>query len=95
MSPTILTSAIDGESAKSQLSGLPSKSTMLGVENDKIEPIAIIGFSARLPQDGDSADGFWRMLCEGRSAASEIPEDRFNAKAFYHPDVDRIDTVSS
>lgn len=72
-----------------------SKSSTSRVEDDDIEPIAIVGFSARLPQDGESADGFWKMICEGRSAASAIPKARFNADAFYHPDVDRIDTVRS
>lgn len=58
-----------------------------------MEPVAIIGLSARLPQDADTPAGFWRMLCEGRSTASQIPDERFNIDAFYHPDSDRIDTV--
>ena len=61
---------------------------------DKMEPIAIIGFAARLPGDATSAESFWQMLCEGRSAATEIPQTRFNIDAFYHPDPDRVDTVS-
>ena len=65
-----------------------------GLENDKLEPIAVIGFAARLPQDATTAESFWQLLCEGRSARSEIPKDRFNIDAFYHPDPDRIDAVS-
>ena len=64
------------------------------LENDKLEPIAVIGFAARLPQDATSAESFWQMLCDGRSARTEIPQDRFNIDAFYHPDPDRIDAVS-
>lgn len=75
--------------------GIPSEPTSVGIEKDALEPIAIVGFSARLPQDGETSEGFWRMLYEGRSAASAIPKDRFNVDAFYHPDVDRIDTVRS
>ncbi len=64
------------------------------LEDDKLEPIAVIGFAARLPQDATTPEKFWQMLCEGRSARTEIPQDRFNVDAFYHPDPDRIDAVS-
>ena len=64
------------------------------LEDDKVEPIAVIGFAARLPQDANTSENFWQMLCEGRSARTEIPQDRFNVDAFYHPDPDRIDAVS-
>lgn len=64
------------------------------LEDDKMEPIAVIGFDARLPGDATSAEGFWEMLSKGRSARTEIPQDRFNIDAFYHPDNDRVDTVS-
>ena len=62
-------------------------------EDDEVDPVAIIGFSARLPQDGETAEGFWTMLCEGRSAASRVPKERFNVDAFYHPDASRAGTV--
>ena len=58
------------------------------------EPIAIVGFSMRFPQDATSSQGFWRMLCQGRSAMTEVPENRFNLKAFYHPDSSKISSVS-
>lgn len=64
------------------------------LENDKLEPVAVIGFAARLPQDATTPESFWQMLCEGRSARTEIPQDRLNIDAFYHPDPDRIDAVS-
>ena len=57
------------------------------------EPIAITGFSAKLPQDAISAEAFWRLLSEGRSTRSRIPQDRFNLDSFYHPDADRPDTI--
>ena len=65
------------------------------LENDQLEPIAVVGFAARLPQDATTAESFWQMLCDGRSSRTEIPQDRFNIDAFYHPDPDRVDTVSS
>ena len=72
---------------------MSSQPTAARFQGDGSQPIAIIGFSARLPQEGGSTAGFWKLLCEGRSAASAIPKERFNIDAFYHPDVDRIDTV--
>jgi hypothetical protein len=54
--------------------------------NDKIEPIAVIGLDLRFPQDAFSAEGFWQLLLEGRSTMTEVPPDRYNLKAFYHPD---------
>ena len=65
------------------------------IEGDKLEPIAVIGFAARLPGDASSAKAFWQMLSEGRSARTKIPHDRFNIDAFYHPDNERIDTVGA
>ena len=63
--------------------------------SNTMEDIAIIGFSLRFPQDAVSPQSFWNMLVEGRSAVSEVPEDRFNINAFYHPNPDRLDSVSA
>ena len=60
-----------------------------------MEDIAIIGFSLRFPQDAVFSESFWKMLVEGRSAATEVPENRFNIDAFYHPDPDRMGSVSA
>lgn len=60
-----------------------------------MEDIAIVGFSLRFPQDAVSPEAFWKMLLEGRSAATEVPESRFNINAFYHPDPDRLGSVSA
>ena len=72
----------------------PSLPGTQGLESDLLEPIAVIGFAARLPQDATNAEAFWQMLCDGRDARTEIPQDRFNIEAFYHPDPNRIDAVS-
>jgi acyl transferase domain-containing protein len=47
------------------------------------DPIAIIGFSLRFPQDADSAEAFWEMLYNGRCAMTEVPADRFAINSFY------------
>ncbi|MBQ7584984.1 MAG: type I polyketide synthase, partial [Desulfovibrionaceae bacterium] len=49
-------------------------------------PIAIIGVGLRLPGAVNHLDALWKILQEGRDCISEIPEDRFNAWRFYHPD---------
>ncbi|WP_460440812.1 type I polyketide synthase [Amycolatopsis stemonae] len=42
------------------------------------EPIAVVGLSCRLPgADGPAA--FWRLLSEGRSAITEVPDGRWDA----------------
>lgn len=61
--------------------------------SDKIEPIAVIGLDLKLPQDATTPEGFFEMLKEGRSALTEVPKDRYNIDAFYHPDSDRAGTV--
>ena len=52
-------------------------------EQDKMEPIAIIGLSLRFPQDAISPQTFWKMLMEKRSAMTEVPSDRFDVQGFY------------
>lgn len=53
-------------------------------------PIAIIGMSCRFAGDVNSPDKLWDLLAEGRSAWSEIPEDRFNIKGFHHPNFEKL-----
>lgn len=50
------------------------------------EPIAIIGAACRFPGDADDLDGFWRVLSERRVVATEVPEDRWDAAAWYDPE---------
>ncbi|KAI0107024.1 hypothetical protein GGR51DRAFT_559712 [Nemania sp. FL0031] len=62
---------------------------------DPFEPMAIIGFSVRFPQEAVSPEGFWDVLLQGRSVMTEVPPDRFNINGFYHPDPSRHDTINS
>ena len=61
---------------------------------DTLEPIAIIGMSCRFPGDISTLEQFWDMLVHQRSGHCQIPESRFNAKAWQHPDHDRKGAVS-
>ncbi|KAI0406569.1 polyketide synthase [Xylaria palmicola] len=60
--------------------------TSQGCEADGCSsPIAIIGMSCRLPGGVDSSSALWEFLKQGKSGQCDIPLDRFNASAFYHP----------
>ncbi|EDN96866.1 hypothetical protein SS1G_01792 [Sclerotinia sclerotiorum 1980 UF-70] len=61
-------------------------------ESDIMEPLAIVGLSFEFPEDATSPKAFWKMMAEKRNAMTEIPKDRVNIDAFYHPDKARVDT---
>lgn len=51
-------------------------------------PIAIVGMACRLPgekKDITTPDEFWELCSRARSGWSEIPEQRFDATSFQHP----------
>lgn len=73
--------------------GLPLQNQDEDIGKNGLEPVAVIGFSLRFPQDAVSADSFWKMLLEKRCAMTEFPEDRINLNGFYNADADRSDTV--
>ncbi|KAK3369536.1 hypothetical protein B0T24DRAFT_722419 [Lasiosphaeria ovina] len=50
------------------------------------EPIAIVGSACRFPGDSSSPSKLWELLRQPRDVLQEIPNDRFNTAAFYHPD---------
>ncbi len=49
------------------------------------DPIALIGIGCRLPGHANSPAAFWQNLLDGVDAITEVPPDRWNAKAFYDP----------
>jgi acyl transferase domain-containing protein len=63
------------------------------VSDDKEMPIAVVGMGCRFPGDATSPNKLWDLLMRKKSARGEIPADRFNIDAFYHPDGDRNGTV--
>lgn len=58
-------------------------------------PIAIVGMGCRFPQDATSPEKLWDMMLCKRSARTDIPNNRFNVDAFYHPDSVRNGMVSN
>jgi acyl transferase domain-containing protein/acyl carrier protein len=49
------------------------------------EPIAVIGLSCRFP-GANNPEAFWQLLKNGVDAITEVPKDRWDKEAFYHPD---------
>lgn len=58
-------------------------------------PIAVVGVGARFPGDATDPEQLWKMLVEGRNALSEVPKDRYNVDAFYHPHPERSGTMNT
>ncbi|KAL8303319.1 hypothetical protein RB600_006977 [Gaeumannomyces tritici] len=56
------------------------------LDGDAVEPVAIVGFSLKFPQDATSPDAFWDMLAERRSAMTDVPADRWSAEGYYTAD---------
>ncbi len=58
-----------------------------GVRSPMQEPVAIVGIGCRFPGSADSPEAFWKILCDGVDAVTLSPCDRWDADAFYSPDV--------
>ncbi|MGQ0841540.1 type I polyketide synthase [Actinokineospora sp.] len=56
-------------------------------EQDRAEPIAIVGMACRLPGGIQTPQGLWRVLTEGTETVGEFPGDRgWDLDALYDPD---------
>jgi hypothetical protein len=70
----------------SEASSISSGLDQSTLDSNVLEPLAIVGFSHKFPEDATTAEAFWNMLEEGRCVSSEFPKDRMNIDAFYHAD---------
>ncbi|KAL8737325.1 MAG: hypothetical protein Q9181_001781 [Wetmoreana brouardii] len=66
----------------------------MGIAPPASEPIAIIGLSCKFAGDASNPEALWQLLAEKRSAWSEIPSSRFNAKGAYHPNPEKLGTTN-
>jgi phthiocerol/phenolphthiocerol synthesis type-I polyketide synthase C len=48
-------------------------------------PVALVGLACRFPGAAD-LDEFWSLLKAGRDGVGEIPGDRWDVEAYFHPD---------
>lgn len=69
--------------AKRALLALELESKIDAIERLKAEPIAIIGIGCRFPGGANDPKAFWRLLCEGVDAITEVPAGRWNLHDFY------------
>lgn len=58
-------------------------------------PLVIVGMSCRFPGEATDPEKLWEMCKNSQNAWSEIPEDRFNKKGFYHSKEGVPGTVSN
>src|ERR1700731_1209277 len=47
-------------------------------------PVALVGLACRFPDAADLEE-FWALLKAGRDAVGEIPDDRWDVDAYFHP----------
>ncbi|KAF2106989.1 polyketide synthase-like protein [Lophiotrema nucula] len=62
-------------------------------QESPFEPIAIVGFSLKFPQDAVSEESFWDLLQQRRSTMTEVPQDRWNGDAFFKPEGNKAGTM--
>jgi acyl transferase domain-containing protein/NADPH:quinone reductase-like Zn-dependent oxidoreductase/acyl carrier protein len=56
------------------------------IEQERTEPIAIIGMACRFPGGAQDPESFWRLLRDGVDTVTEVPPERWDADAYYDPD---------
>ncbi|KAL2864310.1 uncharacterized protein BJX67DRAFT_383970 [Aspergillus lucknowensis] len=49
------------------------------------EPIAVVGSGCRFPGSSSSPSRLWDLLEKPRDVSTEIPDERFELKGYYHP----------
>lgn len=50
------------------------------------DPFAIIGIGCRFPGKANTPEQFWRLLCDGVDAITEMPAERFDLLKLFDPD---------
>jgi acyl transferase domain-containing protein/acyl carrier protein len=55
------------------------------LEQERREPIALLGLGCRFPRGVVDAASFWRLLIQGEDAISEVPASRWDIDAYYDP----------
>ncbi|MEC9464135.1 MAG: SDR family NAD(P)-dependent oxidoreductase, partial [Myxococcota bacterium] len=57
------------------------------------EPIAIVSMACRYPGDARTPEQFWALLRDEVDGTMEVPPERWDADAIYHPDPDTPGTT--
>lgn len=64
-------------------------------EQQRREPIAIVGMSCRFPGGANSPELYWELLREGVDLVGPVPEDRWPADAYQHLDINPATPIRS
>ncbi|KFG37318.1 putative type I fatty acid synthase, partial [Toxoplasma gondii GAB2-2007-GAL-DOM2] len=59
-----------------------------GLAAGRNSPIAVVGYSCRLPQGSETPDKLWEMLRRAQDCVVEVPLTRFDVDMFYDSDID-------
>ncbi len=65
------------------------------LEDQRVEPIAIVGMSCRFPGGANTPEAFWNLLQNGVDAISEVPPERWKIDDYYDPDPEKPGKMSS
>lgn len=60
-----------------------------------MEPIAVIGFSFKLPEGAEYESSLWEILENGKNLMREWPESRVTLNGFYDQDSSKTNQVCS
>ncbi|NTU84760.1 MAG: type I polyketide synthase, partial [Chloroflexales bacterium] len=55
-------------------------------EQERSEPIAVVGMACRLPGGASSPEAYWQLLRNGVDAIGDIPAGRWDTERYYSPD---------
>ncbi|MBF0135019.1 MAG: SDR family oxidoreductase [Magnetococcales bacterium] len=64
------------------------KTRLKTLEEERSEPIAIIGYGCRFPGGADNPEGYWHLLQNGIDAIVELPKSRWDISAYHDPDME-------
>ncbi|MDI3287044.1 beta-ketoacyl synthase N-terminal-like domain-containing protein [Polyangium sp. 15x6] len=61
------------------------ESKLAASEQEKTEPIAVIGMACRFPGGADDPERLWELLRDGADGITKVPPDRWDVDAYYDP----------
>jgi acyl transferase domain-containing protein/acyl-CoA synthetase (AMP-forming)/AMP-acid ligase II len=97
--PMPVTVAFDFPTAASLAARLLGESPQLGADQAKpaasTGQIAVVSMACRMPGHVDSPEALWQLLRDGGDAIVEVPSNRWDAAAHYHPDPDHPGTITT
>src|SRR5579883_1383574 len=69
------------------LLAMRTQSKLDAIEQERTEPIAIIGMACRFPGGAQDPESFWRLLRDGVDTITEMPAERWGVNIYSPPSV--------